>query len=190
MLAFAICAAFRLIAADAAAPTPAPAAAPPAAAASTPGELKFSTHNTVYNAEGTFTSWHFTKVDIPGGDFTKGTVALEVDLSSVNEKAAKLAAHLKTPDFFDVATFPKATITISGAKPAGDKKYEATADLDLHGIKGSCPVMFEVVSTSPLAIKGKATLDRSTFKIGQPYDAADKYSPLNQVAIELDAKLQ
>lgn len=155
-----------------------------------PGDLKFTTHNAVYNAEGTFKSWRFTKVDIPGGDLTKGTVTLEVDLASVSEKTDKLAAHLRTADFFDVATFPKATIVISGVKAAGDKKYEATADLDLHGVKASCPVKFDVVSSSPLAIKGTATLNRTSFKVGQPHNADDKYSPLNEVQIEIDAKVQ
>lgn len=169
----------RLLAADAA----------PAAAA-TPGELTFATHNSVYNAEGSFGSWKFTKVDIPGGDLTKGTVDLEVDLTSVNEKAAKLAAHLKTADFFDVATFPKATISIGNVKSAGEKKYTATANVDLHGVKGTCPVAFEVVSDKPLTIKGTATLDRTSFKVGEPYDAANKYSPLADVAIGLNAKLQ
>lgn len=173
-----LAAALRLSAADA-----------PAPAASTPGELTFTTHNSVYNAEGRFDTWRLTKVDIPGGDFTKGTVELEVDLASVNEKAAKLAAHLRTADFFDVANHPKATIAITGAKPVGDKKYEAQAAIDLHGMKATCPVKFEVVSEKPLAIKGTATLDRTAFKIGEPYDAANKYAPLNEVQIGISAKL-
>ena len=176
-----IAAAARLIAGD-----PAPAAtAPPSA----PGELSFTAHNSVYNAEGSFASWKVTKLDIPGGDLTKGTVEIEVDLASVNEKAAKLAAHLRTADFFDVAKFQKATIVISGAKPSSEKSYTATASIDLHGVKGTCPVTFEVVSAKPLTIKGTATLDRSAFGIGQPYDAADKYAPLNEVGIVLNAKL-
>jgi len=161
--------------------------APPAAS---PGALTFSTHNSVYNAEGSFGSWRFTKIDIPSGDLTKGTVAIEVDLASVSEKAAKLAAHLRTADFFDVATFPTATIVISGAVSTSEKHFKATADVDLHGLKGSCPVAFEVVSDSPLTIKGTATLDRTTFKIGEPYDAADQYSPLAEVAIGLNATLR
>jgi polyisoprenoid-binding protein YceI len=176
-----LAAAARLLAGDAA-----PAAtAPPA----TPGELSFAAHNSVYNAEGRFASWHVTKLDIPGGDLTKGTVEIEVDLASVNEKAAKLAAHLRTADFFDVAKYQKATIVISGAKPSGEKSYTATASIDLHGVKGTCPVTFEVVSAKPLTIKGTATLDRSAFGIGQPYDANDKYAPLNEVGIILNAKL-
>ena len=96
---------------------------------------------------------------------------------------------MRTADFLDVAKYQKATITISGAKPSGEKSYTATASIDLHGVKGTCPVTFEVVSQKPLTIKGKATLDRSAFGVGQPYDAADKYAPLNEVGIVLNAKL-
>jgi polyisoprenoid-binding protein YceI len=178
VLAVALAAAARLIAGEAA-----------TAASPTPGELSFTSHNSVYNAEGRFASWRFTKLDIPGGDLTKGTVEIEVDLASVNEKAAKLAAHLRTADFFDVAKFQKATIAIAGATPAGEKRYAATATVDLHGVKASCPVAFEVISDKPLTIKGIATLDRAAFGIGEPYDAADKYAPLNEVGIVLTARL-
>jgi polyisoprenoid-binding protein YceI len=169
-----LAAAARLIAGD---------AAPP------PGELTFKAHNSVYKADGRFAAWRFTKVDIPGGDLTKGVVTIEVDLASVNETSAKLAAHLRTADFFDVAKFQTATIAISGAKSTGEKRYSATATVDLHGVKGTCPINFEVVSDKPLKIKGEATLDRTAFGIGEPYDAANKYAPSNDVAITLSAKL-
>jgi polyisoprenoid-binding protein YceI len=158
-------------------------------AAPPPGELTFKAHNSVYKADGRFAAWRFTKVDIPGGDLTKGVVTIEVDLASVNETSAKLAAHLRTADFFDVAKFQTATIAISGAKPSGEKRYTATAAVDLHGVKGTCPINFEVVSDKPLKIKGEATLDRTAFGIGEPYDAANKYAPSNDVAITLSAKL-
>ena len=174
-LVFVIAAAAGLIAGE---------AAPP------PGELTFKAHNAAYKADGRFASWRFTKVDIPGGDLTKGAITIEVDLASVTEASAKLAEHLRTADFFDVAKFQTATIAISGAKPAGEKRYTATASVDLHGVKGTCPVSFEVVSEKPLKIKGEATLDRSVFGIGEPHDAANKYSPSNDVAITLSAKLQ
>jgi polyisoprenoid-binding protein YceI len=171
---FVLSGAVRLFAGEAAAPS---------------GELTFTAHNAVYNAEGRFGSWRLTKVDVPGGDFTKGSVTIEVDLASVTEKEAKLTAHLQTPDFFDVAKFQKATIAISGAKTSGEKSYTATATIDLHGVKGTCPVAFEVVSKKPLTIKGTAQLDRTTFGVGAPYDAADKYAPLNEVGVAITAKL-
>jgi polyisoprenoid-binding protein YceI len=174
--AFVLAAAARLVAGEAAPPPP--------------GELKFAAHNSVYNADGHFASWAVTKADIPDGDITRGVVTIEVDLASVNETSAKLAAHLRTADFFDVAKFQKATIEISGAKSKGEKRYEATASIDLHGAKGRCPVEFEVVSANPLTIKGTATLDRVAFGIGEPYDAANKYAPKNEVMVTLSAKIQ
>ena len=173
-LVFVVVAALRLVAGE---------ATPP------PGELTFAAHSSVYDAEGRFASWSITKADIPHGDITKGGVTFEVDLASVNETSGKLTAHLKTPDFFDVAKYQKATIKISGAKPKGEKHYEATASIDLHGVKGSCPVEFEVVKDKPLTIKGTATLDRVTFGVGAPYDAANKYAPQNEVKVALSAKL-
>jgi polyisoprenoid-binding protein YceI len=158
-------------------------------ASAPPGDLTFKANNSVYNAEGRFASWSITKAEIPGGDITKGIVTLEVDLASVNETSAKLAAHLRTPDFFDVVKYQKATIEISGAKSKGEKRYEATASIDLHGVKGTCPVEFEVVAEKPLTIKGTATLDRVAFGIGQPYDAGDQYAPKNEVKVALTAKL-
>lgn len=176
LLALALAVGVRLSAAD---PAPAPA----------PGELTFKAHNAVYNAEGRFDSWRFTKVDVPNGDITKGHVEIEVDLASVHEKAEKLTAHLRTPDFFDVATFPKATIAIDNAKASGPKRYKATASLDLHGVKATCPVEFEVVSEKPLAIRGTATLDRTAFKVGAPFKDGESLSIHNEVQIGLDAKL-
>ena len=154
-----------------------------------PGELTFKAHNAVYNAEGRFDRWRFTKVDVPNGDITKGRVEIEVDLASVHESSDKLSAHLRTPDFLDVATFPKATIAIGDAKAAGPKRYKATASLDLHGVKATCPVEFEVVSEKPLAIRGTATLDRTAFKIGKPFSAGETLSIPNDVQSGLDAKL-
>jgi polyisoprenoid-binding protein YceI len=171
---FVVVAALRLVAGE---------AAPP------PGDLSFSAHNSVYNAEGRFTSWSITKADIPNGDLTKGVVMIEVDLASVNEASPKLAAHLRTPDFFDVAKFQKATIEIANAKSTGEKRYEATATIDLHGVKGTCPVEFEVVKDKPLTIQGTAKLDRVAFGIGEPYDAGNKYAPKNEVKVALTAKL-
>jgi len=47
-----------------------------------------------------------------------------------------LTAHLKTPDFFDVAKFPKATFSstkIERDSSAGVNSYVVTGNFDLHG---------------------------------------------------------
>ena len=155
-----------------------------------PGTLGFKASNKMYNADGKFEKWHFTKIDIPDGNLEKGTAEFEVDLASVWEKADALAEHLRQADFFNVAKFATATVKIHSAKKNADGNYDATATVDFHGHTGDVPVSFEVVSESPLKIKGSATLQRTAFGLGGEYDPSNERSITDDVAITLEATLQ
>lgn len=155
----------------------------------TPGTLSFKAHNQIYNADGTFKKWRLTKVDIPEGDFLKGSVEFEVDLASVWEKASKLADHLRTADFFDVAKYTTATVKIDRAKSTGENSYEAMAAISLHGHDADVPVTFKVVSESPLQIEGSATLSRTAFGIGRPYKPDSERSIVEEVEILMQLTL-
>ncbi len=154
-----------------------------------PGTLSFKAHNQIYNANGSFKKWRLTEVDIPDGDLLKGSVEFEVDLASVWEKASKLAEHLRTADFFDVAKYTTATVRIDRAKSTGENTYEAVASVHLHGYDAEVPVTFKVVSESPLQIEGSATLSRTAFGIGQPYKSDNERSIVEEVEILLELTL-
>ena len=154
-----------------------------------PGTLSFKAHNQIYNADGTFKKWRLTEVDIPDGDLLKGTVVFEVDLASVWEKASKLADHLRTADFFDVAKYTTATVKIDRAKSTGENTYEAMAAVSLHGHDADVPVTFKVVSESPLQIEGSATLSRMSFGIGRPYMSDNDRSIVEEVEILMQLTL-
>lgn len=71
---------------------------------------------------------------------TPSKVNFEIDLSSLEADDPKLTAHLKTPDFFDVARFPKATFTSTSLTPApagapAGATHELRGTLDLHGVQ-------------------------------------------------------
>lgn len=157
--------------------------------AEAPGTLGFAASNKMYSAEGKFQKWHFTKVDIPDGDFEKGTAEFEVNLASVWEKADALAEHLRQADFFDVAKFATATVKIHSAKKTGEGTYDATATVDFHGHTNDVPVSFKVVNESPLKIEGSATLQRTAFGIGSAYDPSNERSITDDVSISLSATL-
>jgi polyisoprenoid-binding protein YceI len=68
------------------------------------------------------------------------TISFDIDLNSVEADDAKLTAHLKSPDFFDVAKFPKATFTSASLTPAEANAPAGTTHmlrgtLDLHGVQ-------------------------------------------------------
>jgi polyisoprenoid-binding protein YceI len=67
-------------------------------------------------------------------------IAFDIDLTSIVTDTEKLTGHLKTPDFFDVAKYPKATFTATSITeaPAGSpngQTHSVTGILDLHGVQ-------------------------------------------------------
>ncbi|MEL7061170.1 MAG: YceI family protein [Acidobacteriota bacterium] len=152
--------------------------------AGSPGSLEWKASSDRYDAHGTFESWRFLEVELPDGDFERGRAVFEVDLASVSERSEKLAAHLRDPDFFDVARFATSKVTIDRAEAIENDRYRATATISLHGLTNEVPVEFEVVSREPTRIQGAATLPRLDFGVGVGFDSIDQ-----NVEILFDATL-
>ncbi|MEO8377505.1 MAG: YceI family protein, partial [Candidatus Sumerlaeota bacterium] len=166
-------------------------AKPAMAAASAPGTITWHATKTGGEHTGTFENWKFTKVDIPGGDVTKGTIELEIETGSLKVQPDKLQNHLKSPDFFDEAKFPTAKVTISNAKAAADKdgkkSYDADAKVEIHGVSATTKANFVVLSEKPMKIKGTAVLDRSQYKLS--YDTQNPGKINAPVDITIEATL-
>src|SRR5260370_36188506 len=65
--------------------------------------LHFSVrHLVIARVRGSFGRWSGT-IQVPDGDFSKATVAVTIDASSIDTGVADRDAHLKSPDFFDAA---------------------------------------------------------------------------------------
>lgn len=67
-------------------------------------------------------------------------ISFDIDLNSIETDTEKLTGHLKSPDFFDVAKYPKATFTSTSiaAAPAGSPNgttHILKGTLDMHGTK-------------------------------------------------------
>ena len=99
------------------------------------------------------------------------SVHFSIDTASVTSDADDLTTHLKSKDFFDVETFPKAEFSSTSLmpKPAGPNEYEVTGDLDLHGVKKSI-VFPATITVDDSGAKGTAEfkINRKDFKIEYP----------------------
>lgn len=67
-------------------------------------------------------------------------VSFDIDLNSIETDDEKLTGHLKSPDFFDVAKYPRATFTSTSlteapAGSAGGTTHILKGTLDMHGVK-------------------------------------------------------
>jgi polyisoprenoid-binding protein YceI len=83
--------------------------------------------------EGSFKAFRGT-ISVVDADPTKSNVNAEIDIASLSIEPAKLAGHLKTPDFFDAEKFPKITFKSKSVKAKGSDELSVTGDLTIHGV--------------------------------------------------------
>ncbi|WP_418511691.1 YceI family protein [Corallibacter sp.] len=150
--------------------------------------IAFATFTTTMNAQEKNVSTTESKINWKGykvGGSHEGTIALKsgiltfdndvltggtftIDMTSINttdltgEYKDKLDGHLKSDDFFGVATYPSAKIVFTSVKPTDKTTYKVTGDLTIKG--NTNPVTFD------LSLEGdnaKATLkiDRSKYNV-------------------------
>jgi polyisoprenoid-binding protein YceI len=109
------------------------------------------------------------KVAFDDADATRSTVEATIDVASVDTRVADRDAHLKSPDFFDVAKYPTMTFKSTKVAKAGKDKLSVTGDLTLHGV--TKPVVLEV-TTSP-EVKGMFGETRRAFAATAKIDRKD-----------------
>jgi len=90
-------------------------------------------HLVIAKVRGQFSRWSGAVV-VPDGDFTKATVEAVIDASSIDTGVADRDAHLKSPDFFDVAQFPEIAFTASHLEAQGDGPGRLAGRLTIKGV--------------------------------------------------------
>jgi polyisoprenoid-binding protein YceI len=94
--------------------------------------LHFSVrHMMIAKVRGAFTQWggQITLDD----DLTQSSVQVSAEVASINTADEKRDGHLKSPDFFDAAKFPKMTFASKRVEGKGDQ-FKVVGDLSLHGV--------------------------------------------------------
>ena len=119
--------------------------------------------------EGSFETFEGT-IGLVNNDPTMSAVQIAIDLGSLTIKPPKLAGHLKSADFFDVAKFPKATFSSTTIRPSsGTSTYNVTGRLDLHGVNK--PLTFPaIIRMAPDSVEaeGELTINRKDYGIVYP----------------------
>ena len=75
------------------------------------------------------------------GDVPSFDVSIAID--SVDSSNERLDSHLKSPDFFNAVEFPTMSFKSSSVKSVGDKKYEVTGEITMHGVTKPLTVNME-----------------------------------------------
>jgi polyisoprenoid-binding protein YceI len=115
------------------------AAAGPASAATWVLDTEHSTvgfavkHMMVTDQKGAFDTFSGT-IELDDKDITKSTVNVTIDPASVNTKNKKRDDHLRSPDFFDAAKFPKVTFVSTKVEKAKDGGLLVTGNLTIRDV--------------------------------------------------------
>ncbi len=126
-------------------------------------------HLVIAKVRGTFARWSGT-VQVPDGDFSKATVAVTIDASSIDTGVAQRDAHLKSPDFFDVAQYPELRFVGKRVQPRSGADIDVVGDLTIKGITREVVLRVEQLGQAKdpwgnlrAAFSAKTSIDRKDF---------------------------
>jgi polyisoprenoid-binding protein YceI len=106
-------------------------------------------------------------IDVSGEDFKQAKVSVEIQTDSLYSDNEKLTAHLKSPDFFDVRTFPTAKFVSKSIRATdGDSpvSHLIHGELTLHGVTKSVVLPVRVNRTvTGWNLNGTVTIQRKDF---------------------------
>jgi polyisoprenoid-binding protein YceI len=113
-------------------------------------------------------------IDLVKNSVESSRVSIDIQTNSVLTDEPDLTKHLQTPDFFDVAKFPKANFTSTKIESATGANYNVTGNFDLHGIKKSIsfPATIQVAPDS-VSVNAEFAINRKDFGLLYPGKADD-----------------
>jgi len=89
-------------------------------------------HLVIAKVRGQFSRWTGA-LAVPGGDFSRATVDVTIDATSIDTGVADRDAHLRSADFFDVETHPEITFRSRRLEPLGEDRFALVGDLTIRG---------------------------------------------------------
>ena len=162
-----------------AAPGASGAAAPPTAATETlaidpqNSKVEFVGSKVTGSHDGGFKAFTGT-IDLTEDGKGVRAMAADIDMNSTWSDNEKLTGHLKAPDFFDVAKFPKATFVSTEITPGGEKDatHTVTGNFTLHGVTKSIKFPAKIaVSDGSAKVDSEFFINRKDFGIVYPGQA-------------------
>ncbi len=116
-------------------------------------------HMMISNVKGQFQKTTGT-ITANGNDAASAKIDVSIDASSVDTRVERRDAHLKSPDFLDVAKYPTITFKSTKVEAEGPNKWKVTGDLTLHGVTKQ--VVLEVEgSGAPVQVMGNTRVGAS-----------------------------
>jgi polyisoprenoid-binding protein YceI len=133
-------------------------------------------HMVISKVHGRFAKWSGA-IELDPQDLARSSVAVRIDAASIDTQVADRDAHLRSPDFLDVAKYPELAYVSRKVESLGGGALRITGDLTLHGVTREVVLEGEYAGTGKdpwgnerAGFSAKAAIDRKAF--GLAWNAA------------------
>ncbi len=89
-------------------------------------------HMMISNVSGQFKKFE-SKVETEGDDLTTADITFSADIDSISTNNEQRDGHLKSPDFFDAATYTQLVFESTSMEKTGDDTYTLHGNLTMRG---------------------------------------------------------
>lgn len=138
-------------------------------------KIEFVAAKVTRSHNGSFKQFSGT-IDVVNNSPEQSRVNIDIQTSSVVTDDDGLTNHLKTPDFFDVARFPKATFTSTKIEPntSNGVTHTVTGNFELHGIKKSVSFPAAIqIAPDGVSVNAEFSINRKDWGLLYPGKADD-----------------
>jgi polyisoprenoid-binding protein YceI len=132
----------------------------------TKSEITFKIKNLGINCNGNFSGLQ-ANIQFKPADLATSTIEASVDAASVNTDNGSRDKHLKSEDYFDVATYPKITLKSVSFKHKSGNNYTGNFNVTIRDKTKLIEVPFTYTETGNTAVfNGSFKITRTDFGIG------------------------
>lgn len=129
-------------------------------------------------------TWSVVKASFDPANLEGATAELEIDLASLSSGIEWRDSQFRSPDYFDVVKFPKATVRVDNVKKSSDARYTADALVSVHGTEKKMPIAMDVLASAAdrVTVKVSQPMSRLDFGIGDTVEKKNPYA--HEVVVE------
>jgi polyisoprenoid-binding protein YceI len=131
----------------------------------------------------------FTGTIVTGQDPLASSVTAEIELSSIDTNNTQRDDHVRSADFFDVATHPAMTYKSTSIEGDGEN-FVMQGDLSLKGVTKNVPLKLELNGFSPDPYGGQRAGFSATTEISRSEFGVDIQMPMDGGGVVLGDKIQ
>lgn len=150
-------------------------------------------HAMVTKVRGTFGAFEGSAV-LDFADPSRSSAQVSFDIASISTGQQQRDDHLRTNDFFDVATYPKGEFVSTSVTAKGDGSFDLHGDLTLKGVTKPVTISWESTGSAKdpygntrLGFEGRAVINRKDW--GIEYNAVLETGGVlisDKITLELD----